>query len=355
MPASTEHRVYLGAYTGEDSAAKGIGLALAGASGGLRGTGEAAKTPDPSFLAAAPDGSMIYAVNELSAGRVTAFAVREDGTLREVNSQPSLGEAPCHVSVHPSGRFVLTANYVSGNLVVHPVGEGGALREACHIVQHSGSGPNPDRQGGPHAHQVIPDHGGRHVLAVDLGTDSIHVYGFDAESGHLSDGNETKLPAGTGPRHVALAPAGDRMYLVSELASTVTEFDYDPTTGALSPGRTLSTLPDSYAGHNLASEVVVSADGRFVYASNRGHDSIAVYDSGAGDREFRLRDIRSAEVAGPRHIGFSPDGATLFAAGQSSGTVRAFTVGDSGELTPRGELLVTPSPVCVLPLPSTRS
>lgn len=354
MSGHVEYRVYLGAYTEAASAAHGIGLALADDTGELHGTDRVAGTPDPSFLASAPDGSALYAVNELSAGRITAFSIRDDGSLQEINSQPSWGEAPCHVSVHPSGRFVFTANYVSGNVVVHPIGEGGALREACHVVQHSGSGPDPDRQRGPHAHQIVPDVGGRHVLAVDLGTDSIHVYDFDVDSGHLAVGRETALPPGSGPRHLAFTPSGDRLYLISELASTITEFDYDADTGSLRPGKTLSTLPEGYDGPNLASEVLVSADGRYVYGSNRGHDSIAVFESGAVDGEFRLVGVHPAGVSEPRHISLGLDGRTLFAAGQDSGTVRTFPIGASGEPGPASEPLVMSNPACVLPMAVTR-
>ncbi len=349
MTDHVEYRMYLGAYTGEDSAAHGIGLAPVDAAGRVGDIALVADTPDPSFLAPAPDGSMLYAVNETLEGRVTAFAIRADGTLREVNSQPS-GDGPCHVSVHPCGRYVFTANYVSGDVVVYQVGEGGALREPCHVVQHSGSGADPERQRGPHAHQIVADPGGGHVLTVDLGTDSIHVYEFDADSGHLVDGEETSMPPGTGPRHLAFSPSGDRMYLLSELASTMTEFDYDVRTGTLRRGRSLSTLPDDHSGSNLASEVVVSPDGRYVYGSNRGHDSIAVFDSGADGGEFRLLGVHPAGVAQPRHISVCSRGRMLFVAGQDSGTVRTFPLGETGEPGEPSEPVDTPTPACVLPM-----
>ncbi|GAB3280531.1 lactonase family protein [Parasphingorhabdus pacifica] len=357
MPVDDEYRIYVGAYTGPDSDAGGISLLVADPGGGLGCAGRATRAMDPSFLALAPDSATLFAVSESMEGRVIAFAVRADGTLRETNSQPSMGAAPCHLSVHPSGNFLFTAHYVTGNLAVHPIGDGGVLREACHLVQHSGSGPHP-RQDGPHAHQIVPDAAGRHVLATDLGTDSLHVYDFDGETGHLTLKHEVSLRAGTGPRHLAFHPSGERVYLLNELASTITELGYDPETGVLEAGRTISMLPADYAETNLAAEVVVTPDGRFVLASNRGHDSIAVFATGdpefaTGESEvgFRRIGLWEAGVAEPRHISLAPDGTVLFVAGQRSGTVRAFSVGDSGELTSVGEPVTTGSPACVLPVP----
>ena len=355
MVASSEYRVYVGAYTsgaytGEVSPAEGIALALAAGPGRLGPASLVARTPDPSFLALSPDGSVLFAVNELGEGRVTSFAVRPDGGLTEINSQPSHGSAPCHLSVHPSGKHLLTANYASGNLVVHPIGEGGVLRAACHAVQHSGSGPVPHRQEGPHAHQVLPDPSGRHVIAVDLGTDAVYVYDFDVASGHMAIKHEAAMQAGAGPRHLAFHPSGTRAYLISELGSTMTEFGFDPESGTLEPRRTLPTLPTDYPGTNLASEVVVSGDGRFVFGSNRGHDSLAVYS--ADEDDMRLLGIHPAGVAGPRHIALSPDSGTLFVAGEKSGSVQAFVVDDFGTLTPVGDPVAIPRPVCLLPVPN---
>ncbi|GAA0541346.1 hypothetical protein GCM10011581_37230 [Saccharopolyspora subtropica] len=351
MPEQGEYRVYLGAYTGAETAVDGIRLAIADADGGLRCTESVAEAFDPSFLALSPDGATLFAVSEVREGRVIAFEVRQDGRLREINSQPSLGSEPCHLSVHPSGQWVLTANYGTGNLAVHPVAEGGVLREPCHEVQHSGSGPNPLRQEGPHAHQVLPDPSGEHVLAVDLGTDSVYVYHFDVATGHLALRHEVGMRAGSGPRHLAFHPDGGRAYLVNELASSVAEFGYDAATGTLEPGRTLATLPPDHGQPNLAAEVVVTPDGRFVLASNRGHDSIAVFRADSGDGGFGLVDIHSAVVAEPRHIALSPDGRVLFAAGQRSHNVQAFELSPAGELTPLGEPVPTPTPVCILPVP----
>lgn len=337
------YRVYLGAYTGTESAVDGIRLAFADSTG-LRCTDRVAATMDPSFLALAPDGRTLYAVNEISVGRVVAFAVRADGTLDPINSQLSHGGAPCHLSVHPSGGFLLTAHYSSGELVVHPIGPGGRLVEACHVVQHTGCGADPHRQVCSHLHQVLADPDGRHILSVDLGTDSVYTYDFDPGTGHLSLKQEVMLRAGAGPRHMAFHPSGTRLYLINELTSTMTEAAYDPEAGIVTPGETVSTLPSDFQGRNLAAEVVVSPDGRFVYGSNRGHDSIAVIQVDG----FRLVGVHPAGVTGPRHIAVSPDGRNLLVAGQGSETVRMFAM-DGPELAPVGHPVPTPRPACVLP------
>ncbi|MFR9729314.1 lactonase family protein [Saccharopolyspora sp. MS10] len=344
MPEFAQYRVYVGAYTGPDSAADGIRLAFADATGRLRCADTVAHTYDPSFLALSPDGGTLFAVNEIARGRVVAYAVNPDGTLAEINSQPTHGSGPCHLSVHPSGRFLLTANYLSGNVVVHPIGEGGVLREACHAVEHSGQGPDKDRQEGPHAHQIVPSPDGRFALATDLGTDTVYSYAFDADSGHMALKHEISWEPGTGPRHLAFHPDGDRGYLVGELTSTITEFAFDPEGGEPRPGRTRSLLPAGFEGRSLAAEVVVTPDGRLVLASNRGHDSIAVFSG----RDFEPLGVVPAGVRGPRHIALSPSGDVLHVAGELSGEIQAFAVAGDGSLTPSGDPVRTPAPACVL-------
>lgn len=348
MLDNAEDRVYVGSYTGEHFSGRGIALATLDATGRPIVSEEVvAETPDPSFLAMAPHAPLLYAVNEVTDGRVTAFAVESDGSLSELNSQPTLGSAPCHLSVHPSGKYLLTANYVSGNLAVHPIDKGGVLREPCHAVQHSGGGPNRQRQLGPHAHQVLPDPSGSHVLAVDLGTDSIYVYDFDERSGHMVIREQAVLPPGSGPRHLVFHPSGGRGYVINELASTVTEFGYDDRSGAIELGETLSTIPGDFEGENLASEVVVTPDGRFVLGSNRGHDSIAVFSAESGD--FRRLGVHPAGVGEPRHISMVHDGKVLLVGGQNSSTVQAFSISDTGELASAGEPTTVPCPACLLP------
>lgn len=350
---NTEFRVYVGSYT-KESLGEGISLARVTADGGFRVSETFRGVADPSFLALAPDKNVLYAVNELAAGRVMAFSIAEDGSLRELNSQPTWGSAPCYVSVHPSGDYLFTANYLSGSFVVHPLGPTGVIREPCHLVQHSGSGPDKDRQQGPHVHQVVPAPSGRHVLTVDLGKDTVTVYDFDGDTGHLALRTELMLPPGHGPRHLAFDPsavsegAGQRYYLVSELASTISEIDCDLHTGEVALRRTVSTLPADFRGENLAAAIVVSPDGRFVFGSNRGHDSVAVFEADG----LRLVRHEPARVAQPRHMQLSPDGRFLLVAGQHSSTVQVFRVEASGALRPVGEPVPVSCPACVLPVAS---
>ncbi|WP_228717615.1 lactonase family protein [Allosaccharopolyspora coralli] len=337
---------YLGTYTSADSAATGIVAAEIDDSGRLRPTGRLAPATDPSFLALAPDRATVYAVREQRQGRVVAFRVRPDGTLTELNSQPTQGSDPCHLAVHPNGRFLFAANYASGDVVVYPLGEGGAVREPCHQAHHSGSGPNAQRQAGPHVHQVVVDPSGGRLLAVDLGTDTVSVYDIDRDSGHLALRSELATHAGAGPRHLAFLPSGTRFLLINELDSTVTECGWDPATATATAYRTVSIVPESFTGTTLAAEIVVSPDGRYAFASNRGHDSLAVLDLQEG---VAVREIVPAGVRGPRHMSLARGGSVLVVAGETSHTVQSFAV-EAGALRAIGEPVPTPSPVCVLPV-----
>ena len=339
-------RVYVGSYTSTESSAVGISLAEVDPSGVLVPTGWAGQATDPSFLALAPDGATLYAVQEQRHGRVTAFRVQDDGSLVELSSQQTLGADPCHLTVHPNGRFLFTANYGTGDLVVHPLAENGAIREPCHQVQHSGSGPDPRRQAGPHAHQVVLDPGARHLLVVDLGTDTVSIYDLDADSGHLALRSELVLHEGAGPRHLAFRRDGRGFLVLNELDSTVTDCRYDPETATATAVSTASTVPESFTGRTSASEIVVTPDGRHAFASNRGHDSVAVLDLDAGTA---VREIVPARVEHPRHISLTRDGRILFVAGETSHAVQSFAV-EAGALRAIGEPVATPSPACVLPV-----
>jgi 6-phosphogluconolactonase len=350
-PGSRTRRAYLGTYTsGQPNPGPGVGLAdYDPATGQLTTTGVLAGVANPSFLALDAAGRTLYAVNEQADGGVTACAVTADG-LRVRDAQPTGGADPCHLSVHPGGRFLLTANYTSGSVTVHPIRADGGLGAPCDLVQHHGSGPDPDRQAGPHAHMVRADPWARHVLAVDLGTDSVYAYALDPRTGRLRPVRQNRLAAGSGPRHLAFHPSGRICYVVNELASTVVVCGYHPATGALTPGATYPTAPTGDPGErNYPAEVLVSADGRFVYVSNRGHDSVAVF---ATDRDgAALRPLGSTPSGGhyPRHIALDPSGRLLVAANQGSGTVAAFAVdARHGTLAPLGRPLTTPTPVCAL-------
>ncbi|MBE9373013.1 lactonase family protein [Saccharopolyspora sp. HNM0983] len=342
--------VHVGA--GREHAEQRISTAVLDSSGALLPTGRDVGAPQPSFLAASPDGAVLFAVDERTAGRVRSYRIGDQGALTEIGAQPSLGSHPCHLAVHPGGAHLFTANYASATLAVHPVGADGALGEAQFAVQHTGRGPNPERQEGPHPHQVVPDPGGQYVLAADLGADAVVSYEFDPGSGHLAQRCRAALRPGSGPRHLALHPDGDRGYVLNELDSSLTEFGWDRASGQLEPGRTLSTVPPDFARPNLPSEVVLLADGSFGYAANRGHDSIAVFTPESGDGQFRLVEVQPARVSGPRHIALSPDGTRLLALGRRSDDIQVFDVLDDGHLSPVGDPLSVPAPMCAVLLPA---
>jgi 6-phosphogluconolactonase len=349
---ATANRAYLGTYTTWEGGGTGIGIASYDtATGALTPVGALDGVVNPSFLIESPDGRRLYAVGETSEGTVTAVAVADDGTLSVIGTQPTGGADPCHLALDPSGRFLLAANYSSGSVSVHPLLADGGLGERTDLVRHSGSGPDPERQEGPHAHQVLPDVAGRHVLAVDLGTDEVITYTV-GDDGTLTTTSTAAFPAGMGPRHLAFHPGGEFAYVAGELDSTVVTAAYDQATGVLTPGRAVSTLPPDAPGtpRNYPAEVLVSPCGRFVHVSNRGHDSIALFaveEDGAV-----LRFVETVPVGGayPRHLALAPSGDLLFAANQNSGTVTVFRVdGDSGRLTPAGPAFDAPVPVCFVP------
>lgn len=345
---------YLGTYTSSSGGGTGIGIAgYDPSTGALASTGTLEGVADPSFLALGPGGRTLYAVDEQSAGAVTAAAVSRDGGLSALNTQPTGGDGPCHLSVHPGGDFLLSANYNSGSLAVHPIAADGSLGARTDLVQHTGSGPDPDRQAGPHAHMVLPDPAGRYVLAVDLGNDSVYTYRLDPSTGRLTQLFQAHTEAGAGPRHLAFHPTAPFAYLANELGNSLMVCTYDPASGELQPGPPQPTVPagEEPPERNYPAEVAVSSDGRFVYVSNRGHNSVARFAVESDGSRLTLLDAVPTGGAYPRHFALSPSGTLLFAANQNSNTIRTFRVNPStGELTPSGDLFETPIPVCVVPV-----
>ena len=348
--AATPHPLYLGTYT--TSSAQGVGLATYDPTTGKpTAGGTLAGVANPSFLALT--GSHLYAVDEQTKGTVTAISVVSPGHLTSLGSQSTGGSGPCHVSVHPAGRHVLSANYDSGSIAVHPIAADGSLKARTDLVKHTGSGPDPDRQDGPHAHMVVGDPQGRYVLAVDLGTDSVYSYTLNTTTGKLTLVSQAKLTPGTGPRHLAFHPSGQYVYLANELGNSVIVCGYNQATGALTPGRPQPTVPSGAPStpRNYPAEVVVSPDGAFVYVSNRGHDSVARFAVGSAGATLTLLDAVPAGGAYPRHIALDPTATLLFSANQNSNTVTVFRRNTgTGALTSAGTSLKSPSPVCVLPV-----
>ncbi|MGV9871671.1 lactonase family protein [Streptomyces cellulosae] len=327
---------------------KGIGTATYDpVTGRISGEGVIGGVGDPSFLAVHPDGRTLYAVNEREDGAVTAVRLSDRKVL---GSSATGGSSPCHLSVHPGGRFLLSADYGSGTVAVHRIEQSGVLGGRTALVTHSEPAPGPGQQG-PHAHQFVTAPDGEHVLAVDLGTDTVYTYRLDDKDGTLTEVSRAAARAGAGPRQLTFHPGGRYAYLANELDDTVTVCAYEPTTGRLTIGEPQPTGSEPEAGTNYPAQLVVTGDGRWAYLANRGHNSVARYaveEDGA-----RLRLLGTVPVGGdfPRHIALSPDGGLLFTANQRSGDVSVFHVdADSGELRPVGQPFASPVAVCALPL-----
>jgi 6-phosphogluconolactonase len=353
--------VYVGTYTQRGS--QGIYLAhLDVATGRLESAGLAGKVVNPSFLAIHPSRRFLYAIGEVGqfaggkGGAVSALAIDPgSGKLTLLNQRSSRGAGPCHVVVDRSGKFVLVANYSGGSVACLPIGADGTLGEATSFVQHQGSSVDPQRQEGPHAHSINLDAANRFAFVADLGLDKILIYRFDATRGLLAPNDPpwAKVAPGAGPRHFAFHPSGRYAYVINEMGSTVTAFGYDAGRGALETIGTVSTLPEGFSGSSTTAEVQVHPSGKFLYGSNRGHDSIAGFaiDSNTG----RLSPIGRTPTQGktPRNFGIDPTGRWLLAANQDSDSVIGFQIdAQTGRLSPTGQAIQVPMPVCVKFMPS---
>lgn len=354
--SSVKQRVYFGTYS-RDTKSKGIYVADVDQSAGkLSAARLAAESDNPSFLAIHPNGKFLYAVCEVTdfggtrSGCVAAYSIdSSNGQLTLLNQQSTKGGAPCHLVVDRSGRCVLSANYVGGSVCVHPLDAGGKLREASSFVQHQGMSANAKRQEAPHAHSINVDPANRFAFAADLGLDRVVSYHFDAERGTLAanPSGGVRLKPGAGPRHFAFRPDGRFAFTNNEIHSTVTALSYDAESGTLTEVNTLSTLPTGYRDGNSTAECLVHPTGNFVYVSNRGHDSIAIF-AVAGDTG-RLRYIGNEPTQGktPRNFSIDPTGTLLLAENQGSDTVVVFRIdADTGKLSATGGTIEVPSPVC---------
>ncbi|MFJ3669287.1 lactonase family protein [Streptomyces sp. NPDC090106] len=336
----------LGTYTSAEGGGRGVRFATYDAeSGRVDGSATLSGVGDPSYLARHPDGRTLYTVNEREKGAVTAVRLADRKVL---GSRGTGGGAPCHLSVHPGGRWLLSANYGDGSVAVHPLDASGAIGERADLVTHTSPKPGPGQQG-PHAHQFVTSPDGGHVLAVDLGTDTVYTYRLDEASGKLTEVARAGTRAGAGPRHLTFHPGGRYAYLANEVDNTVAVCAYDPETGRLRVGAGQST--GTGAGTSYPAQLLVTADGAYAYLANRGHNSLTRYAVEADGARLRL--LGTVPVAGdfPRQIAFSPDGALLFAANQRSSTVSVFRVdAGNGELRLAGEPFASPVAVCALPL-----
>jgi 6-phosphogluconolactonase len=351
--------VYIGTYTQilphVRGTAEGIyAYRLDSATGALHYLSTAAGVTNPSFVAVDRERQHLYAVQEMEhyehdpGGAVSAFAIDpRTRALTPINHQHTHGAHPCYVGVDHSGRWLLAANYSGGSVSVFPIEAGGAIGPATAVVQHHGPATHHD---GPHPHSAASTPDGAYVLAPDCGLDRIAIYRLDLARGTLAahDVPWVALPPGAGPRHLAFHPGGDHVYCINERNSTLTAFAYEPGQGVLREIQTLSTLPEGFVGPNTCADIHIDPAGRFVYGSNRGHDSIAIFavDTGTGTLEPRGHTATAGRT--PRNFAIDPTGAFLLAANQDSNTVVTFRIDQaSGALNATGQITEIPSPVCV--------
>jgi 6-phosphogluconolactonase len=348
--------VFFGTYT-RGTSSKGIYVAELDVSSGKLGAPRvAAEIDSPSFLAIHPSGKFLYCVNETAdfggansrSGGVSALTIGPDGKLTLLNQQPTKGAAPCHMNVDATGKWLLSANYTGGSVCVHPIGSDGKLGEATSFVQHQGKGAMPQRQAAPHAHSINLDAANRYAFVADLGLDKVLSYHFDAEKGTLAanPGGHAVLKPGAGPRHFAFRPDGKFAYTNNEIDSTVTALQYDANSGSLHPVDTQSTLPEAVKGNSTA-ECQVHPSGKFLYVSNRGHNSIAIFAIDAATSRLTRIGNESTQGKTPRNFGIDPTGTFLLAENQGTNSVVVFRIDpETGKLSATGSTIEVPAPVC---------
>jgi 6-phosphogluconolactonase len=356
--SGSDYLAYIGTYTQKNS--KGIYVfRLNSSTGKLTPLGLAAETTSPSYLAIHPNHRFLYAVAEVNnfggqkSGAVSAFSIdRSTGKLTLLNQVSARGSGPCHVMVDPTGKTLLVANYDSGSVAALPVGQDGRLRDASAAIQHHGTSVNPERQEGPHAHCINTSPDNHFVLAADLGLDQVLVYRFDPARGSLAPNDPPfgKTPPGAGPRHFAFHPNGRFVYVINEIQCTASTFSYDAQRGALKLLATVSTVPKDYkvTKDDSTAEIRVHPSGKFVYGSNRGPDSIAVFSVDSTTGTLHPIEYVSTQGKTPRGFNIDPTGSYLIAGNQDSDSLVVFRIDQkTGRLTPTGQKLEAYAPVDV--------
>ena len=308
---------------------------------------------NPSFLAISPDRAHLYAVSEvkqspdIDSGSVTAYRIKSSGELEKINQEATRGYHPCHVEVSPNGKFVVASNYSSGSLSFYRVEDDGGLSNSFQQIQHTGSGPDSSRQSQPHAHSALFDFSGDWLVSADLGNDKLEFYQYDEASGRFKEADTPfiAMTPGAGPRHFAFSPDGQFIYVMNELNSQVSVLKKQGERFELL--ESVSALPDDFEGKNSGADIHVSADGRFVYSSNRGHNSIAVFSRSATG-SIRLLETVPVEGDWPRNFSISPEGNYLLVANQHSNNITLFEIdNETGKLSYTGQSLEVPDPVCL--------
>jgi 6-phosphogluconolactonase len=323
-------------------------------SGALTRIGVAAEIEHPSFLSISPNHQFLYSISEggnAAASSISAFTIdAAAGKLTLLNKQPAGGAGPCYVEVDGGGKNALIANYGSGSFAVFPLAVSGAVQPMSAFIQDHGSSVDQARQEGPHAHSLVAGPGDRFVYGCDLGLDKVMIFKFDPDKGTLVPNEPAfaQVKPGAGPRHIAFHPNGRWAFVINEMGSSITVFGYDAISGALREIQTISTLPEGFSGQSTGAEVAVHRSGKFVYASNRGDDSIAVF--GCDSESGRLTFIERVPTGGktPRQFEIDPTGRYLLAANQDSNTVVVFRIDTtSGRLQPTGSQVQSDNPQCV--------
>jgi 6-phosphogluconolactonase len=356
-----DYIAYIGTYTNHPNS-KGIyAYRWDPSTGNITSLGLQATATNPSFVAADPEGKYLFAVNEIGnyqgqkAGSVSAYTIdRTSGKLTFVNTVSTRGAGPCHLMVDKTGKMLVVANYDGGSVASFPIQSGGRIGEASSFDQHQGKGTNPQRQEAPHGHCSVISPNNKYVAVADLGLDKVFMYKLNPDSAAiaLNDPPSVSVPAGSGPRHFAFHPDHKHAYVINEMGSTITAFNYEPDRGSLNLIQTISTLSAGFTGKSTTAEIEVHPSGKFVYGSNRGHDSIAVF---AVDRPSgKLSMIETVPTQGktPRSFAIDPSGRYLFAANQDTDNIVLFKIDQAtGKLTPAGKTLSVGSPVSIIFVP----
>ena len=345
--------VYFGTYTSGRNGSEGIYRSVLDTeTGELSAPVLAAGAGNPSFIEIHPDGNFLYAVSESGrTGSVRAYAIDSGtGDLKFLNQQPSGGSGPCHISIDHEGKNALVANYGSGSASVIPIKSNGRLGEPTGFVQHVGSSVNPRRQKEPHAHSINVSPDNRFAFVADLGIDKVMIYKLDTEKGTIERNTPpfAKVKPGAGPRHFAFRPDGKYAYVINELDYTITAFAYKPASGTLTDIQTITTLPNGFDGSNSCAEVRVHPNGKFLYGSNRGHDSIAVYRINSATGTLTFVEHETADIKTPRNFNIDPTGMFCLVANQGGNSIVVFRINqENGALEPTGHKISVGRPVCV--------
>jgi len=350
--------VFISAFTsGEAGAIHAYELDLE--TGGLALVKRTTDVENPFFLAVSPDQRFLYSIHALAFGgpdneEIAAYEIEgRTGGLKRLNRQSALGTASCYLQVDATGKSLFVANYSTGNVAAYPLEENGAIGPSSSFFQHEGSSVDPARQKGPKAHCIITSPDNRFVFAADLGLDQILGYRLDAKTSKLTPHDKpfVRSSPGAGPRHLTFHPNGKHLYAINELENSVTQFDYDAERGVLDKKKTVSTLPDDFEGTSYCADLKITPDGRFLYGTNRGHDSIAAYEIGE-QGGLTLIGIEPSRGKGPQNLAITPDGKLLLCANMPGDNVVIFRLdGKSGKLSPVGEPLDIPKPSCIMLLP----